>query len=1290
MDLLLLEKTLLGSFVAILVAILVSKLRGKRFKLPPGPLPVPVFGNWLQVGDDLNHRNLTDLAKKFGDIFLLRMGQRNLVVVSSPDLSKEVLHTQGVEFGSRTRNVVFDIFTGKGQDMVFTVYGEHWRKMRRIMTVPFFTNKVVQQYRYGWEDEAARVVEDVKKNPEAATNGIVLRRRLQLMMYNNMYRIMFDRRFESEEDPLFNKLKALNGERSRLAQSFEYNYGDFIPILRPFLRGYLKICKEVKDKRLQLFKDYFVDERKKLASTKNTNNEGLKCAIDHMLDAQKKGEINEDNVLYIVENINVAAIETTLWSIEWGIAELVNHPEIQKKLRHELDTVLGPGHQITEPDTYKLPYLNAVIKETLRLRMAIPLLVPHMNLHDAKLGGFDIPAESKILVNAWWLANNPAHWKNPEEFRPERFLEEEAKVEANGNDFRYLPFGVGRRSCPGIILALPILGITLGRLVQNFELLPPPGQSKIDTTGKGGQFSLHILKHSTIVAKPRQKQYFEQRRRKQHQQAAGLDSFEEGDNIRGENCRENHRSLDVLSLQNWSTIAKDFTPTFHLGSSSEFRGREDPKVNASTVNSLIFKDPPLIRANPVGPLLSPEIKDTRTLSGYQPETVSPKKVLFISSNNRSKGFSGTNNKLDPCKMTIQQSSSVFDLLADDEPNEKSDGSPEREAHVAFSVEGLGKVGSETPSSPRQPGRYVSYGYPSPLKASRQISSSKNLDYVLNDLEVEVIEDSYCKLKNNLSSITDSVHLDGHGRMRNSFGEKKTFGETENRDDKWGATCRSRDASFLDKRESDISWNSWPYSMNGSSAEFLKYGNDRLPDYAFEGCHLLKKRDSMNAKEAFNILDSPYLKHQTSETDFDFMISERAARKPSLRMNFGFGDPTTQPDWSCFITEDARDNQSLLSEESSSSTAVRDKVTDISLSNSRARCSRRHQNASGFPENNCSAKSIFLKGRQFKNGEEIQKGNNEFGSGKSTQIPMLSDSRSAHNLDCPFQEKIGSSRGWMFKEGYGSADMNMCFSSPCQTSEKKHPLSGSKPWTEETFDAFVPEPQIDARLPFDTTKHGGSIKRSPSGSLVCEKFTLCQKSSSRHTHDSPTFSKVEFGATKPDFTLDSPDFEFEGNLSDPLEDASHGEKLVLELSAKESVRKGKKNRSKFQQTDYEKVETWNSPVGNNMKLMDALESVDNDPDRKDARDEPLETSSSVKIPNKSESSVDKKEYLHDAEVYPPWPKGNKEAENEGSGVRKISRDCNHPDSSPPVMMLKSYVLQLLCVQKAPKEASVQTA
>eukprot|EP01018_Ginkgo_biloba_P009515 Gb_15631 [translate_table: standard] len=238
------------------------------------------------------------------------------------------------------------------------------------------------------------------------------------------------------------------------------------------------------------------------------------CAMDYIIEAQKQGEITEDNVLYIVENMNITTcslflfigVETSLWSMEWAIAELVNNPNIQQKLRSELDEVLGRENLMQESDISKLPYLHAVVKETLRLHTVVPLLLPHMNLHQVKLGGYDIPAESKIVVNAWWLSNNPALWENPEEYRPERFLDMSSgssRIDVNGNDMRYTPFGVGRRSCPGKVLALPLVSMVIGRLVQCFHLSTPKGIEKLDMSEESGQFSLHIAEHSQILLKPR-------------------------------------------------------------------------------------------------------------------------------------------------------------------------------------------------------------------------------------------------------------------------------------------------------------------------------------------------------------------------------------------------------------------------------------------------------------------------------------------------------------------------------------------------------------------------------------------------------------------------------------------------------------------------------------------------------------------------------------------------------------------------------------------------------------------
>ncbi|RCV06369.1 LOW QUALITY PROTEIN: hypothetical protein SETIT_1G157600v2 [Setaria italica] len=468
---------------------------------PPGPAAVPVFGNWLQVGNDLNHRFLARLSARYGPVFRLRLGVRNLVVVSDPRLATEVLHTQGVEFGSRPRNVVFDIFTANGADMVFTEYGDHWRRMRRVMTLPFFTARVVQQYRGMWEAEMDAVVADIYTDRVVAqTARFFVRRSLQLMLYNIMYRMMFDARYRLHRRP--HVVESPITRAQPLAQSFEYNYGDFIPILRPSTRLPQQM-QGLQTRRLAFFNNNYVEKRRKVMDTPGDKDK-LRCAIDHILQAEKNGEITPDNVIYIVENINVAAIETTLWSIEWALAEVVNHPDVQRRVRDEIRGVIADDEPITESNIHKLPYLQAVIKETLRLHSPIPLLVPHMNLEEAKLGGYTIPKGSKVVVNAWWLANNPELWEKPEEFRPERFLGEEKAVDATVGgkvDFRFLPFGVGRRSCPGIILALPILALIVGKLVRSFEMVPP-GVEKLDVSEKGGQFSLHIANHSVIAFHP--------------------------------------------------------------------------------------------------------------------------------------------------------------------------------------------------------------------------------------------------------------------------------------------------------------------------------------------------------------------------------------------------------------------------------------------------------------------------------------------------------------------------------------------------------------------------------------------------------------------------------------------------------------------------------------------------------------------------------------------------------------------------------------------------------------------
>lgn len=197
-----------------------------------------------------------------------------------------------------------------------------------------------------------------------------------------------------------------------------------------------------------------------------------------------------------------AGMDTTAISVEWAMAEIVRSPRVQKKVQEELDKVIGVKRIMTENDFSNLPYLQCVVKEAMRLHPPTPLMLPHRSNANVKIGGYDIPKGSNVHVNVWAVARDPAVWKNPEEFRPERFLEED--IDMKGHDLRLLPFGAGRRVCPGAQLGINLVTSMLGHLLHHFEWTVGPEKKKeeIDMSESPGLVS-YMKTPLEAVATPR-------------------------------------------------------------------------------------------------------------------------------------------------------------------------------------------------------------------------------------------------------------------------------------------------------------------------------------------------------------------------------------------------------------------------------------------------------------------------------------------------------------------------------------------------------------------------------------------------------------------------------------------------------------------------------------------------------------------------------------------------------------------------------------------------------------------
>lgn len=185
--------------------------------------------------------------------------------------------------------------------------------------------------------------------------------------------------------------------------------------------------------------------------------------------------------------------DTSAVTTEWAMAELINHPNVIEKARYEIDSVVGKERLVNESDIDKLPYLQAIVKETLRLHPAGPL-IGRESTENCVIGDYEIPAKTRLLVNVWAIGRDPKHWENALEFQPERFLNEDGSVnsqlDVRGQHFHYLPFGSGRRGCPGTSLALHFVQTNLASMIQCFDWKLCGGENSIVDMEEGRGISL--------------------------------------------------------------------------------------------------------------------------------------------------------------------------------------------------------------------------------------------------------------------------------------------------------------------------------------------------------------------------------------------------------------------------------------------------------------------------------------------------------------------------------------------------------------------------------------------------------------------------------------------------------------------------------------------------------------------------------------------------------------------------------------------------------------------------------
>ncbi|KAL3513012.1 hypothetical protein ACH5RR_025729 [Cinchona calisaya] len=453
-----------------------SKSQNRSKTAVPGPSGLPLLGIVFAFTGSLTHRVLEKLSQchKARSLMAFSVGFTRFIISSDPETAKEILNSSA--FADRpVKESAYELLFHRA--MGFAPYGDYWRNLRRISATHLFSPRRISCFGEFRREIGVKMVQEIKGLMEK--NGEVeVKKVLHFGSLNNVMMSVFGKCYD------FNGKKNGNLEdgfvlEGLVSEGYEllgiFNWTDHFPVLgRLDMQGVRKRCRELVARVIVFVGKIIEEHRLKRAenggilSSDHHDDEGSADFVDVLLDLERENRLTDSDMIAVLWEMIFRGTDTVAILLEWILARMVLHPEIQAKAQSEIDSAVGTRKMVTDSDLPNLPYLHAIVKETLRAHPPGPLLSwARLAINDTRVGHHFIPAGTTAMVNMWAITHDEKVWPEPGRFIPERFLEEDVAI--MGSDLRLAPFGSGRRVCPGKAMGLATVQLWLAQLLQNYK-----------------------------------------------------------------------------------------------------------------------------------------------------------------------------------------------------------------------------------------------------------------------------------------------------------------------------------------------------------------------------------------------------------------------------------------------------------------------------------------------------------------------------------------------------------------------------------------------------------------------------------------------------------------------------------------------------------------------------------------------------------------------------------------------------------------------------------------------------